>query len=97
MSRPAPDVLLEAVNSATFKVEQVLAADAVYSVFYKGKPINVKLFNKIKAYPGPKYRKVSFSNPAHAVNLAQHLNRVFNTDEFTVRVFSCDDGEQFYP
>lgn len=97
MSRPAPDVLLEAVNSATLKAEQVLAADAVYSVFFENRPINVKIFHKLKTYPGPKYRKVSFSNPAHAVNLAQHLNQVFGTDQFTVRKFSCNDGTQFYP
>ena len=32
----------------------------------------------------PKYKKVSFSNPGHAHNLAKKLNEMFNTDEFSV-------------
>jgi hypothetical protein len=35
-------------------------------------------------YPGPKYPKVSFSNPGHAINLAKKLNSLFSTDEFEV-------------
>jgi len=35
-------------------------------------------------YPGPKYKKVSFSNPGHAFNLAERLNKKFNTDQFSV-------------
>ena len=33
---------------------------------------------------GPKYKKVSFSNPGHAINLAKKLNDLFNCTEFTV-------------
>jgi hypothetical protein len=36
------------------------------------------------SYPGPKYRKVSFSNPGHAISLAKKLNTQFKTDKFTV-------------
>ena len=35
-------------------------------------------------YPGPKYKKVSFSNPGHAHNLAKKLNDLFNSTDFTV-------------
>ena len=30
------------------------------------------------------YKKTSFSNPGHAFNLAERLNKQFNTDEFCV-------------
>lgn len=84
MSRPKPTVLLEAVNKHTYKAEQVLEADAIYSVFFEGKPINLRSLSQIVSYPGPKYKKVSFSNPGHAFNLAERLNKIFTTSGFQV-------------
>ena len=84
MSRPKPTVLLEYTNSATYKCEQVLDAEAIWAVFYKGKPFNLKSSNAITNYPGPKYKKTSFSNPVHAFNLAKKLNEMFKSDEFDV-------------
>jgi len=65
-------------------MEEVLDASAIYAVFYEGKPINLKSSSIITNYPGPKYKKVSFSNPGHAHNLAQKLNAMFKTSEFKV-------------
>jgi hypothetical protein len=84
MSRPKPKVLLESINKKTYKAEQILEADAIWAVFYQGKPFNLKSFNSLTSYPGPKYKKVSFSNPGHAHNLAKKLNLTFGTTEFTV-------------
>jgi len=84
MSRPKPTVLLEYINKSTYKSEQVLQGDVVYAVFYDGMPINLKTKNILVNYPGPKYKKTSFTNPGFAVNLAKRLNQQFNTDKFTV-------------
>ena len=84
MSRPKPTILLENVNKQDYKSEQVLAADAIWAVFYMNKPFNLKSSNLLNNYPGPKYKKVSFSNPGHAFNLAKKLNTMFSTEEFTV-------------
>ena len=84
MSRPKPKVLLESINKKTYKAEQILEAEAIWAVFYKGAPFNLKSFNSLINYPGPKYKKVSFSNPGHARNLAKKLNLTFSTDEFQV-------------
>jgi hypothetical protein len=77
-------VLLEAVNKQTYKAEQVLQAEAIYSVFYQNNPINLRTIHSLISYPGPKYKKVSFSNPGHAFNLAERMNKIFQTDEFVV-------------
>lgn len=84
MSRPKPKVLLDYTDPKTYKAEQVLEAEAIYAVFFEGKPINLRSINSLVNYPGPKYKKVSFSNPGHAFNLAEKLNKLFKTDKFKV-------------
>ena len=84
MSRPKPKTLLQHTNNKSFKMEEILEASAIYAVFYKAKPINLKTSSIVSNYPGPKYKKVSFSNPGHAHNLAQKLNLMFKTNDFAV-------------
>jgi len=95
MSRPKPVVIIEQTNKSTYKTEQVLASEGVWAVFYDGKPINLKTANLLVQYPGPKYKKVSFSNPGHARNLAKKLNAQFKTDKFSVVLLTA--GSQIYP
>lgn len=84
MSRPKPTVLLENIDKKTYRSEQVLAAEAIWAVFHKNTPFNLKSSNMLTNYPGPKYKKVSFSNPGHAINLAKKLNMMFSCEDFTV-------------
>ncbi len=84
MSRPKPKTLLQHTNNKSFKMEEILEASAIYAVFHKQKPINLKTSSIVSNYPGPKYKKVSFSNPGHAHNLAQKLNVMFKTNDFSV-------------
>jgi hypothetical protein len=46
----------------------------------------------VSSYPGPKYKKVSFSNPGHARNLAKKLNKLFKTTDFAV--YKLNTGER---
>ncbi len=84
MSRPKPKILLEHINKKNYKCEQILEADAIWAVFYKGEPFNLKSSSAVTSYPEPKYKKVSFSNPGHAHNLAKKLNQMFNCKDFEV-------------
>lgn len=84
MSRPKPTVLVEITDKETYKTEQVLASGGIWAIYYQNQPINLKTSNYLVQYPGPKYKKVSFSNPGHAINLAKKLNEQFKTDEFSV-------------
>ena len=84
MARPKPTIILEHTNSKTYRSEQVLEADYIYAVYYEGRPINLRTLNSLVNYPGPKYKKCSFSNPGHAFNLAERLNKLFKTDKFSV-------------
>jgi hypothetical protein len=84
MARPKPTIILEHTDSKTYKSEQVLQADFIFAVYYDGRPINLRTLNALVNYPGPKYKKVSFSNSGHAFNLAERLNKAFKTDKFNV-------------
>ena len=95
MSRPKPIVLIEHTNKQTYKTEQVLASEGVWAVFFDAKPINLKTSNLLTQFPGPKYKKVSFSNPGHAINLARKLNTQFRTDKFSVVLLT--QGDKIYP
>jgi hypothetical protein len=91
MARPKPTIILENVNPKNYKAEQILEAEAIYAVFYQGKPINLRTLSHLVSYPGPKYKKVSFSNSGHAFNLAERLNKMFKTSDFAV--FKLTSGE----
>jgi hypothetical protein len=95
MSRPKPTVLLEHINKTNYKSDQILNSEGIWAVFYDGQPINLKTQNMLVAYPGPKYKKVSFSNPGHAINLAKKLNTLFKCDKFSVVLLKA--GDQIYP
>lgn len=92
MSRPKPTVLLEITNKKTYKTEQVLEAEAIWAVFYKDQPVNLKTTSMLAHHLGPKYKKVSFSNSGHAINLAEKLNKLFNCNDFSV--YKLTTGEK---
>ena len=91
MSRPKPTVLLDYVNKTNYKSDQVLSSEGIWAVFYDDQPINLKTHNILISYPGPKYKKVSFSNPGHAINLAKKLNALFKTNKFSVVLLKQGD------
>ena len=92
MSRPKPKVLLEITNKKTYKTEQVLEAEAIWAVFYQDNPVNLKTGSLVVQQLGPKYKKCSFSNSGHAINLAEKLNKLFQTSDFSV--YKLTTGEK---
>jgi hypothetical protein len=95
MSRPKPQVILDQTDKATYKTDQVLASEGIWAVFLDNRPINLKTASLVSQYPGPKYKKVSFSNPGHAINLCKKLNAQFKTNRFTVVLLN--QGSQIFP
>ena len=83
MSRPKPKITLEHIDDEQFKTEVILA-DSVWVVCYRGAPIALRRGLANTNYPGPKYLKSAWPNPGHAFNRAERLNAMFNTTDFTV-------------
>lgn len=84
MARPKPKVLIEIADKEVYKVDQVLKSDGIWAVFYDNKIINFKTSLMTKCGLIHKYKKVSFSNKGHAINLAKKLNKQFKTNKFNV-------------
>jgi hypothetical protein len=95
MSRPKPQVLLEITNKQSYKSEQVLASEGIWAIFLDNKPVNLKTTSMLAQYSGPKYKKSSFSNPGHAINLCKKLNAQFKTNRFSVVLLNS--GAAVYP
>lgn len=84
MARPKPTTLLEFAHKDEYKTDQVLYSDGIWAVQFKGNMVNLKSSSMTKSGLIHKYKKTSFSNPGHAINLAKKLNRQFNTQDFSV-------------
>ena len=95
MSRPKPQVLLEITNKSNYKSDQVLASEGIWAIFLDNKPVNLKTTSMLAQYSGPKYKKSSFSNPGHAINLCKKLNAQFKTNRFSVVLLNS--GPSVYP
>ena len=95
LSRPKPEIILESSNGTDYKSDQILSSNGIWAVHYCGKPFNLKTVNTLISYPGPKYKKTSFSNPGHAINLCKKLNKQFHCEDFTVVLLL--QGDQVYP
>jgi hypothetical protein len=83
MARPKPQVLLS--HNDGERITEVCEEYGVFAVYYLGKPIMVRSRHATDAYPGPKYKKSTFTEPGHAFNLADRLNAMFKTTDFEVR------------
>ena len=70
----------------------MLESEAIWAVFYQNKPINLKTISIVAHHLNPKYKKVSFSNSGHAFNLAEKLNKLFITQDFSV--YKLNAGEK---
>lgn len=95
MSRTQPKIILEHVDKATYKTNQIVEASGIWAVYYDDQPINLKSQHYLNNDNAPKYKKTSFSNPGHARNLCRKLNVLFKTEKFSVVFLTT--GRRVYP
>ena len=88
MARPKPTVILKWEDPDGYGGIEICESDglAYFGVLYRGQPVHLRHFlNTEVVAPGNiKYPKTVFANSAHAFNLADKLNRIFQTTDFTV-------------
>jgi hypothetical protein len=83
MARPSPRVILT-TQIDDYNQMDILAADGIWTVLYKQRPINVRTVISQLEGLSNKYAKVTYPSPAPAAILAKKLNERFNTKDFTV-------------
>ena len=82
MSRPQQQILL--TNNDQDHFVDIISSLGLWAVVYKSQPINLRRRFWILSGITHKYMKTAYPNHAHAYRTAQRLNKIFNTDEFTV-------------
>jgi hypothetical protein len=76
--------LIAAATDGLFTVE-IQEAMMPCTVVYQGRPFTLKrYYTEVWLNYGPKYPRLIFSSPGHAWNLANKLNMLFGTTDFTV-------------
>ena len=87
LGRPKPVVVLSRTDKQ-WMAQQVLAADAIYAVFYRGKPINLRSVNDLEPDPtkAKRYCGTTFCNPGYAFALQRRLAATFGEGFSVVRL-----------
>lgn len=80
------------VDNKNFRAEQILESEAIWAVYFKDKPFNLRSESLITSNSVTKYKKTCFNSPGHAHILAKRLNKLFNCDDFSV--YKLTTGEK---
>lgn len=80
--RPKPQVLLTKTYP-NYRVTEVCESEAVWAVFYRDKPCNLRDRNLLLDHAG-KHKRTVYSLPGHAFSLMRKLNLMFKTSDFSV-------------
>ncbi len=81
--RPKPPIILKNTNSLSGKITEVTSCEGVFIASYAHKPFCLRTSNAYTQMTH-RYKQVTFVNSAHAYNLAERLNKLFNTTLFEV-------------
>lgn len=86
MGRPEPKILLNEFKNSTIEV-RILSAENYYYVVYKNKPVNILEVDRDpkKYYNKKRYLVNGWAHRGHAERLADKLNALYKTEEFTVK------------
>jgi hypothetical protein len=94
MRNKPPTVLLTKSSDGSARTTEILSADAVYAVFYDGKPINERHTHPLHS---TRYDRPVYVNSESAISVAKRLNREFTTDLFTVHHMISGDVVPLLP
>jgi len=86
--RPKPRILLKTLDPKLKHIEvQVVPTQAYYIIQYDNKHINIIHENRSQHLWANtrRYMKTGYPHPGHAERHAEKLNKLFNTDKFTVK------------
>jgi hypothetical protein len=81
IGRPNKQIVLQSVDENGSTID-VLRVSGIWIVAYQNQPVGLRRtyrFDINKRYP-----RTGYNNPAHAYAMANKLNHLFDTDEFTV-------------
>jgi hypothetical protein len=81
MARPEPTIVVENEQS-NGDVWQVLPAEQIYVITYKGQPIDIRVVNHGLGIMKFKYKRTSYTQLGTVVSQVRRYNSKFNTTDF---------------
>jgi len=83
MARPQPTILMTTEYQGVNQLD-ILKADGLWAVVYRGQPINVRKTLLTLQGESFKYQRGTYPSPAPARILAEKLNELFYCTDFAV-------------
>jgi len=86
MARPGAEILIS--NDSDECCTEVLAGTQLWVVLYRRRHFSLrrKYWSAQDLVERLKYERTTYTNQAHAYRLAQRLNKMFNCQDFSVRI-----------
>jgi hypothetical protein len=84
MARPQPNIIRSTRDHLSNQWD-ILEGDSLYVIVYNNKPISIRQHINSLYNNGFKYRKLSYTHLASATNQVKKLNKLFQTDLFSVK------------
>lgn len=84
MARPAPNIIRSTHDHLSNQWD-ILEGNSLYVIVYDNRPISIRQHIFSLNSNGFKYRKLSYTHLASANNQAKKLNKLFQTDLFSVK------------
>jgi hypothetical protein len=86
LSRRRPVLKIQNLNTTTYVADQIVESSGIFAVLYKKELMNYRKLSVLlnKDMHVPTYKRTMFSTRQSAISLCNKLNKLFETDDFTV-------------
>jgi uroporphyrinogen-III synthase len=76
------------IDEPSWLAHQIIAVESLYAVLYREQAISYRQVSYIADATGARYKRTTFTSSSTANMLCKKLNKLFHTNDFTVRAIN---------